>query len=165
MKRLLIISAVAAATLGAAVPAFAGIAGNPSFSHKIPVRVPVNAQVVTFDDHGGSRHGSAAPSATPSKSVTPSKSATPLKSATPSHSATKHPEPGDDNGGLTSSPTTHVEPGDDKGGLTSSPTTHVEPGDDKGGLTTHVEPGDDKGQSGRSSSHGGSDDSTGATHK
>src|ERR1022692_221700 len=52
MKRLTIISAAVVATLAAAVPAFAGIAGNPSFSHKLPVRVPANAQVVTFDDHG-----------------------------------------------------------------------------------------------------------------
>jgi hypothetical protein len=154
MKRLLIISAVAAATLGAAVPAFAGIAGNPSFSHKIPVRVPVNAQVVTFDDHGGSsRHSTAAPSASPSKSAT----------------ATRHAEPGDDKGGLTSSASKHVEPGDDKGGLTSSASKHVEPGDDKAGLTSsaskHVEPGDDKGQSGQPESHSGRGSDDGLTHK
>jgi hypothetical protein len=90
MKRMTILSAAAVATFAAAVPAFAGIAGNPSFSHKLPVRAPANAQVATFDDHGGAttRHltgnSSAAVGATPTASSVPSVS--------PS-------EPGDDRGG------------------------------------------------------------------
>ncbi|MDQ1734425.1 MAG: hypothetical protein QOH56_676, partial [Pseudonocardiales bacterium] len=37
MSRLLIASAAAIAAMAASVPAVAGLAGNPSFSHKLPV--------------------------------------------------------------------------------------------------------------------------------
>jgi len=54
MKRLLLILAAIVATGGiAAAPAVAGLAGNPSFSHQIPVPVPSQAQPPSFaDDHG-----------------------------------------------------------------------------------------------------------------
>jgi hypothetical protein len=94
MKRLLLILAAIAATGGiAATPAVAGLAGNPSFSHQIPVPVPSQAQSPRFaDDHG--RDGtvtaaSASPSSRPSRA-----------------------EPGDDHGGAAR----HAEPGDDHGG-------------------------------------------------
>jgi DNA-binding NarL/FixJ family response regulator len=45
MKRLLLILAAIVATGGiAATPAVAGLAGNPSFSHQIPVPVPSQAR-------------------------------------------------------------------------------------------------------------------------
>jgi len=105
MKRLLLILAAIVATGGiAATPAVAGLAGNPSFSHQIPVPVPRSAQSPQFaDDHG--RDG-AVPTASPSP--------------------TRHAEPGDDRGGSGSG---HAEPGDDRGGATG----HGEPGDDHGG--------------------------------
>ncbi|HET9968307.1 MAG TPA: hypothetical protein VFQ68_08715 [Streptosporangiaceae bacterium] len=104
MKRLLLILAAIVATGGiAATPAVAGLAGNPSFSHQIPVPVPSQAQSPRFaDDHG--RDGTV-PAASPSP--------------------TRHAEPGDDRGGATR----HAEPGDDRGGATG----HGEPGDDNGG--------------------------------
>ena len=40
MKRLLIFSATAVAAVAVAVPAVAGLAGNPSFTHKLSVHVP-----------------------------------------------------------------------------------------------------------------------------
>ena len=112
MKRLLLILAAIVVTGGiAAAPAVAGLAGNPSFSHQIPVPAPSRAQQPSFaDDHG--RDGAVTTSAsTASKST-----------------ATAHPEPGDDHGGATSA-TTHAEPGDDHGGATP----HAEPSDDHGG--------------------------------
>jgi len=117
MKRLLLILAAIVATGGiAATPAVAGLAGNPSFSHQIPVPVPSQAQSPQFaDDHG--RDGTV-PTASPSP--------------------TRHAEPGDDRGGATG----HAEPGDDRGGSGSG---HAEPGDDRGGATGHGEPGDDNG--------------------
>jgi len=117
MKRLLLILAAIVATGGiAATPAVAGLAGNPSFSHQIPVPVPSQAQSPRFaDDHG--RDGTV-PTASPSP--------------------TRHAEPGDDRGGVTG----HAEPGDDRGGSGSG---HAEPGDDRGGATGHGEPGDDHG--------------------
>lgn len=53
-KRILLIAAGVALAGGvAATPAFAGLAGNPSFSHSIPVPVPSSAKPVSFaDDHG-----------------------------------------------------------------------------------------------------------------
>jgi len=105
MKRLLLILAAIVATGGiAATPAVAGLAGNPSFSHQIPVPVPSQAQSPQFaDDHG--RDGTV-PAASPSP--------------------TRHAEPGDDRGGSGSG---HAEPCDDRGGATG----HGEPGDDHGG--------------------------------
>jgi hypothetical protein len=105
MKRLLLILAAIVATVGiAATPAVAGLAGNPSFSHQIPVPVPSQAQSPQFaDDHGRDRTVTAA-----------------------STSPSSHAEPGDDRGGATA----HVEPGDDHGGSGSG---HGESGDDHGG--------------------------------
>ena len=110
MKRmLLILAAITVAGGIAAAPAVAGLAGNPSFGHQIPVPVPSKAKQPQFaDDHG--RDG-AGPASAPAAGATPSGSA--------------HPEPGDDRGGLTP----HAEPGDDRGGLTP----HAEPTDDRGG--------------------------------
>jgi hypothetical protein len=110
MKRLLIIcgSVVAAGGIAAA-PAVAGLTGNPSFSHQIPVRAPSQAVVPTFvDDHGSDR---------------PSPSST----RTPTH--TRHAEPGDDHGGISR----HAEPGDDRGGASSSTQAGDDHGGDRGG--------------------------------
>ena len=92
MKRLLLILAAIVATGGiAATPAVAGLAGNPSFSHQIPVPVPSQAQSPQFaDDHG---HDGTVPTASPSP--------------------TRHAEPGDDRGGSGSG---HAEQDDDHGG-------------------------------------------------
>ena len=117
MKRLLLILAAIVATGGiAATPAVAGLAGNPSFSHQIPVPVPSQAQSPQFaDDHG---HDGTVPTASPS----------PIR----------HAEPGDDRGGATR----HAEPGDDRGGVTAT----AEAGDDHGGSGSgHAEQGDDHG--------------------
>jgi hypothetical protein len=136
MKRLaLIIAGVVVAGGAAATPAVAGLAGNPSFSHEIPVRVPSAAKTPSFvDDH--SRDGATAPA---------------TARATDDHGGiSQHAEPGDDHGGITP----HIEPGDDHGGLNPQ----AEPGDDHGGLTPHAEPGDDHGGSrgGSGDDHGGS---------
>jgi hypothetical protein len=110
MKRLLLILAAIVATGGiAAAPAVAGLAGNPSFSHQIPVPVPSKAQPPSFADD----HGHAAAADIPASAV--------------SKATAAHPEPGDDRGGATA--TTHAEPGDDHGGATP----HAEPSDDHGG--------------------------------
>ena len=136
MKRLALIAAGVVVAGGvAATPAVAGLAGNPSFSHEIPIPVPSAAKTPLFaDDH--SRDGATASS---SATVRP----------TDDHGGiTRHVEPGDDRGGLNP----HAEPGDDHGGLAP----HAEPTDDHGGLTQHAEPGDDHG-----GSHGGSGDDSG----
>jgi hypothetical protein len=129
MKRLLIFSAAAAATVTTAVPAVAGLAGNPSFSHKLPVKVPSQAKVVEFED------------GRPASTLEPRHSRGPA--AVPRTS-----EPGDDNGGVTRNP----EPSDDNGGLTR----HVEPGDDRGSAaSTKTNDGSgDKGSHGGSSGRG-----------
>lgn len=66
MRRLvLIFTAFLAAGGIAAVPAIVGIAGNPSFSHQIPVRVPTHARPVHLvDDAAGAARSS--PEAVPS---------------------------------------------------------------------------------------------------
>ena len=109
MKRLLLILAAIVATGGiAATPAVAGLAGNPSFSHQIPVPVPSQAQSPQFaDDHG---HDGTVPAA--------------------SASPTRHAEPGDDRGGDRGGVTATAEAGDDHGGSGSG---HAEQGDDHGG--------------------------------
>ena len=123
MKRILIASAIAAAAAAVSVPAFAGLAHNPSFSHRLPVNVPSQAKVVQLDDHGKvveKRHGSDDPAST--------------RVASPTHKSSRGaPEPGDDRGGATNG--RPAEPGDDRGATT-------EPGDDRGAAT---EPGDDRG--------------------
>jgi hypothetical protein len=83
MKRLLLILAAIVATGGiAAAPAVAGLAGNPSFSHQIPVPVPSKAQQPSFaDDHG---HDGITPHAEPGDDR---------------GGATPHAEPSDDHGG------------------------------------------------------------------
>jgi hypothetical protein len=115
MNRFIYVAAAAAVASGIAVaPAVAGLSHNPSFSHKLPVRVPSGAQTVSVrDEHGLTDH----PSASPSAKVTRSPEAEPsdanddnLKKGdtkqivTPSTAATSHeaepePEPGDDKGG------------------------------------------------------------------
>jgi hypothetical protein len=96
MKRIALIAAGIALAGGiAATPAVAGLAGNPSFSHEIPVPVPSKAkQPVFLDDHGGGTRSPATPHAEP----------------TDDHGGlTPHAEPTDDHGGLTP----HAEPSDD----------------------------------------------------
>lgn len=126
MKRLaLILAGVAVAGGLAATPAVAGLAGNPSFSHEIPVPVPRAAKAPLFaDDRSGDG---------------------PHRGAVP-----RHAEPGDDHAGVT----THAEPADDHGG-TPPPaepsddrggvTPHAEPADNHGGATLRTETGDDHG--------------------
>lgn len=100
MKRLaLILAAVAVAGGVAATPAVAGLAGNPSFSHEIPVPVPSSAKAPLFaDDH--SRDGGPVPAVATTEPGDDHGGGTP------------HAEPGDDHGGATP----HAEPGDDHGG-------------------------------------------------
>ena len=100
MKRLaLILAGVAVAGGVAATPAVAGLAGNPSFSHEIPVPAPSGAKTPVFaDDH--SRDGATVPA-----SVTAPR-------GDDRGGASRHAEPGDDRGGQTP----HAEPGDDHGG-------------------------------------------------
>jgi hypothetical protein len=96
MKRIALIAAGIALAGGiAATPAVAGLAGNPSFSHEIPVPVPGTAkQPVFLDDHGGSTTGPATRHDEP----------------TDDHGGlTPHAEPTDDHGGLTP----HAEPSGD----------------------------------------------------
>jgi hypothetical protein len=130
MKRIMLVAAGIALAGGiAATPAVAGLAGNPSFSHEIPVPVPSKAQQPVFlDDHGGT-----------------------------TSPATRHSEPGDDRGHGATTPaapgavptddhgglTPHAEPSDDHGGLTP----HAQPTDDhhRGGGTG----GTGSGKSGR----------------
>jgi hypothetical protein len=135
MKRLVLISASVLAAGGiAATPAVAGLAGNPSFSHQIPVRVPSQAQSPRLvDDHGGDVRS------------TP----------TAIHKSTsRHAEPGDDRGGASRS----AEPGDDRGGLSS----HAEQGDDRGGSSRAAEPGDDSGGHGGRGDNGGNGGGSGS---
>lgn len=121
MKRLLLILGVTVAASGvAAAPAVAGLAGNPSFSHQLPVRVPSQAQSPQLIDDR----------------TAPTRSATP-EPGDDRGGATRHPEPGDDR----NSTTRQAEPGDDRSGATGQP----EPGDDRGGVTQHAEPRDDHG--------------------
>lgn len=94
MKRLiLIVAGVALAGGVAATPAVAGLAGNPSFSHEIPVPAPSAAKTPVFtDDHGGiTRHA---------------------EPGDDRGGVTQHAEPGDDHGGAT----VVAEPSDDSGG-------------------------------------------------
>jgi hypothetical protein len=140
VNRILIFGAAAVASAGiAATPAIAGLAGNSSFSHQIPVRVPSQARTPDlFDDHGASRDGG-------HRSTPSSRAAEPgddRGSREPDPGDDRglsgaEPEPGDDDGGAR----TTAEPGDDRGGDNTS----AEPGDDDGGARTTAEPGDDRG--------------------
>jgi hypothetical protein len=142
VKRLLLILGATVAAGGvAAAPAVAGLAGNPSFSHQIPVRAPSQAQPPQLvDDHG--RDG-----ATATLSAVPTRSAHP-EPGDDRNGASRHSEPGDDRGGATQ----NAEPGDDRGGATQNPepgddraSQNPEPGDDRGGASQHAEPRDDHG--------------------
>ncbi|MDX6258082.1 MAG: hypothetical protein QOJ11_4416 [Frankiales bacterium] len=157
MNRILLFSvAGVAATAVAATPAVAGLSGNRSFSHNLPVRAPTAARTVHFADEDH-------PTATP---TTPQGSPTPTHTS-PTRAAKQESEPGDDHGGdrVTTAPTGtaaptsrhEAEPGDDHrgdrsptatgtGAATTSPrptrspepaatTPSHEPGDDRGGLT------------------------------
>src|SRR5579871_3095984 len=134
MKRLIMILAGAVVAGGvAAAPAVAGLAGNPSFSHEIPVPVPSAAKTPLFADDG-----SRAAIAPASAAVAGSRSGhAEIEPGDRRGQATWPAEPGDDNGGRTP----HAEPGDDNGGQTP----HAEPGDDHGGRTPRAEPSDDHG--------------------
>jgi uncharacterized membrane protein YgcG len=156
MNRILIATAIAAASCAIAVPAVAGLAGNPSFNHRLPVNVPSQAQLVQFDEHGrvlpaDDSSTSAEPTKSPSQQLEPGDNHGGLGDASGT------PEPGEDHGGaITSTP----EPGDDHGGaITSTP----EPGDDHS-ATSSPEPGDDHGSTSsgdNGGSSGGSGDSGG----
>jgi hypothetical protein len=93
-QRILIAAAAAAGACVIAVPAAVGLSGNPTFSRRIPVRVPTSAQVITYDDHGKAITArESGDHSLPSTSVAPSRSA---------HSS-HEPEPGDDRGSSTES--------------------------------------------------------------
>lgn len=157
MNRLIIVGAVASAAFAVAVPAVAGLAGNPSFSHRLPVRAPSQAQLVQFDDRG---HviGVAATTMTPPR--TPGDDHGGLRT---SHT----PEPGDDRGGdrTTSAPSRgETEPGDDRGGDATTATSSRGPGggsdDSRGGspvTTPSTEPTDDRGRDTSTSPTSGDD--------
>jgi hypothetical protein len=119
MKRLpLILAGVAIASGVAATPAIAGLAGNPSFSHEIPVPAPSTAKAPLFaDDHGG-----VTPHAEPGDDHGGTTAPAELRD---DGGASREAEPGDDHGGVTP----HAEPGDDRGGSTPAPA----PSDDGGG--------------------------------
>lgn len=59
MNRLIIAVVTAAAACAIAIPAVAGLSGNPSFSERILVRLPSSAHVVQFDT-AARRRGAAA---------------------------------------------------------------------------------------------------------
>jgi hypothetical protein len=151
MKRLALIAAGVIVAGGvAATPAVAGLAGNPSFSHEIPVPPPSAAKTPLFaDDHA--RDGATAPASAIARPADDHGGITrPAEPGDDQGGLAPHAEPGDDHGGLNP----QAEPGDDHGGLAP----HAEPTDDHGGLTPHAEPGDDHG-----GSHGGSGDDSGGS--
>jgi hypothetical protein len=117
MKRLLIVAGTAIAACAAAMPAFAGISGNPSFSHRLPVRVPAQAQLAHFDDHGDAIVNPADSSKTGTSPT-----------ATP---ATRRPEPGDDRSNPSGNP-----------GADRDRDRHDGPGDRDRGRDRHDGPGD-----------------------
>ena len=133
MKRVLIFTGVAAVAIGlSAAPAVAGLAGNPSFSHQIPVRVPSGATTAQLaDDHGDDNRPTGGPS-TPAS----------IQSTTDDRHGSPSPTDGDRPGSPTAS-----EPGDDHG-HDGSPSATATPSDHRGSPTTsgEPEPGDDHGQ-------------------
>jgi hypothetical protein len=141
MNRLVLAAATAAAACGVAIPAIAGLSGNPSFSQRIPVHLPSSAHVVQFDEAGSvvrtSDDASRSPSTVPSSTSThawpagTTSGAPTVTSGTSRHEA----EPGDDRTAGA------AEPGDDR---TARP---AEPGDDHGT--------GNRGRDGRSSDDGG----------
>ena len=130
MKRLaLILAGVAVAGTAAATPTVAGLAGNPSFSHEIPVPVPSAAKTPLFaDDRGGAAGPGEDHGTSPATEPGDDRGGTTLRA-----------EPGDDRGGTGARA---VEPGDDHGGAAARAS---EPGDDHGGVASRAEPGDDSG--------------------
>jgi hypothetical protein len=100
MKRALIFTATAVAVVGlSAAPAVAGLVGNASFSHQIPVRVPSGATPAQLIDDRGH-------DATPGAPSTAGPTSTPTDD---------HGTPTDDHGGARG--TRESEPGDDRGQL------------------------------------------------
>jgi len=132
MRRLaVILTGVVLAGGVAATPAIAGLAGNPSFSHEIPVPAPHAAKAPLFadtkhrDDRGGVRRH-----AEPGED----------------RGASSKAEPSDDRG----STAPEAEPTDDHG----VQTPHAEATDDHGGdQVPHAATSDDSG--GGSGGHGG----------
>jgi uncharacterized membrane protein YgcG len=136
-NRLLVLVAGAAGACAVAVPLVLGLSGNPSFSQRIPVRVPSAAHLVEFDDRGrvvdaGASTPAAAISTSPRRQAP---RPAPVRSS-------RHPEPGDDR-------STHAEPGDDR-------STHAEPTDDRQSSSAPSD-GTGSGRHGRGG-RGGSDD-------
>ena len=147
-QRALVVIGTAAGACAIAVPAALGLAGNPSFSQRIPVRVPSSAHLVTADDHGSDaaeaihRHKG--------RHEATRRHDDPTTSATPRGT---EPEPGDDRGRGT-----EPEPGDDRGRGTE-PEPGDDRGDDRGGDRGSVSGGSDDG--GSDTGSGGSDDGSG----
>jgi hypothetical protein len=145
MNRLMIVTAIAGASCAIAVPAVAGLAGNPSFSHRLPVRVPSQAQLVHFDDSG-----KVVGVASQSRLTEPGDDrGTDIGVARSSRA----PEPGDDRGGDQTSTTSgpgEPEPGDDNGhDATTQANSNRGPGGPGNGspsVTRSPEPGDDNGR-------------------
>lgn len=116
-RRALILVGSAAGACAIAVPAALGLSHNPSFSQRIPVRVPAAAQVAAAHDdtrtvevvhrHHRKHHHAERP--------------THHRTATTRREPTEHPTP------AARVRTREAEPGDDRG----RPAT--EPGDDRGG--------------------------------
>ncbi len=117
MNRLVIAAATAVAACGVAIPAVAGLSGNPSFSQRIPVRSPSSAHIVDFDDAGDvvrvDTDSRRSPSAVPSTAIR-----THRREANPGADRSHTQEAGDDHAGT--QPSHEAEPGDDDGGLRST---------------------------------------------
>jgi hypothetical protein len=143
MKRLLLIAvSFLAAAAAAVVPAVIGLAGNPSFSHQLPVRVPSQARsgpaVFTDDTLGGG-------------------SARRAGHRDDRGHARRHAEAGDDRNRRA------AEPRDDRG--RRSP----EPGDDRGRRGDERQLREDRAghhdaDRGRSEHHGHEDGGSGSDH-
>lgn len=154
MKRILIISAIVAGAGAVAAPAVAGLSGNPSFSHDVPVRVPSEARIVHFDDHGGvlgedaaSRHNRVPSPSDTSHGLEPGDDHRSGASTSPSGG-------GMDDATMATSASAGPEPSDHPSAA-SSTSPHPEPGDDRGGLSPHPEPTDDRTSSSSATQHSG----------
>ena len=125
MRRLAVILTGAVLAGGvAATPAIAGLAGNPSFNHEIPVPAPRAAKAPRFadikhgDDRGGvRRHAEPGADRSASSKARPSGdrgSTTPEAEPTDDHGAqTPHADPTDGHGG---DQVPHAATSDDSGG-------------------------------------------------
>ena len=118
INRFIYAAAAAAVASGiAAAPAVAGLSHNPSFSHKLPVRVPSGAQTVSVSD---ARDLTEHPSASPSARASHGPEAEPSDDRGQDVVDNDLNDVNDDNG-------VHgaVEPGDDNGhdGAVVNPTT------------------------------------------